>query len=945
MNNNLTASTSSSPSSFSRTRLWSEDNPEAHGEAAHSPEDDGPHRKRTKRGRGPLSCKECRRRKLRCDRNIPCSSCIKRGEGNVCEWDEKPPEIPSQPFALASDLDAALQRISKLESLIENMQQDAASKNTRDNRTSPSRRSTGGLPETRTRTPANFLRHINTPANDIDSETEEAAVALEEFAMGTRSLPQPRQRGHIERDVQQPRSQPHSGSSASFSPDYPTILVPSDTGSRGTWVLASRYGVDWLQTRVQVEAALRALPSRQICDYLFSLYFNNLEWLWRTHHRPSFAREYRTFWDLYLQGRAADVDPSWLALLFATFACAVTGIPDDRPPVFESFSENDIVLLARGLYEAAQVTLRASEPSFSPSFRALQTIILFAAYLQFYGMSFNEGKSDQAQMFIWLAIGIRMAMSMGYHRLGDNPHTMPPDDPAFPKGPSSLKREMAKRIWSTLHFLDGKASSAGIPSMIDNKGCTTGPPLNVNDDALGMEVNIQPLPMAQATDISLELVRPPPPVILLPPTPGVPQARCQFVLAGHDIFEALHERKPITYEAVLALDQTYWVIYDSCATLLRPDYVPPPGEPQHWKWSRALLSSGTHNRLLRLHRPFMSRGYTNPKFSHSTRACIASARAILRTQSAVVDYLPSRFWPLNLHSIGAIVVLFIDIFHHIRHPNPSLSPDADSNSTHNNSNNSSIGYAAEYAADIANTLAIFKTSEAARAPPVRAIARQGQRVVHRLLEAEARLRAGSSGVGFRDIAKEISSSERGSTWAGLTQGSSVALPAGGTDAMPPPATPAHLPTPSMTPASMSAATSPWLADTQAMDMDASASSTYLSPEEIDRLIQSMGMEDANSGINGTGTGAGTTRAGSATPPNWLAGLGLDFEFRDLGLGVDAWRWDGAEASGAGEVTGWLGSNVGGWDGVGSVSGNVNGGEDAGSRGFDVGADWASGMLW
>ncbi|TFY71887.1 hypothetical protein EVG20_g1101 [Dentipellis fragilis] len=917
MNSNLTASTSSSPSTFARTRLWSEDNPDGHDEATHSHEDDGPHRKRTKRGRGPLSCKE-----------YPESHMMhERGEGNICEWDERPPEISSQPFALASDLDAALQRISKLESLIQSIQQDAAPNNPHD-KLSPVHRTMGVSSEMNSRSPIHGSRNTSAPANDIDSETEEAAVALEEFAMGTRSLPQSRQRGHIERFIPQPRNQLHSGSSVSSPSDYPTILVPSDTGSRGMWVLASRYEVNWLQPRTQVEAALRALPSRQICDYLFSLYFNNLEWLWRTHHRPSFAREYRTFWDLYIQGRAAEVDPSWLALLFATFACAVTGIPDDRPPVFDSYSENDIILLARSLYEAAQVTLRASEPSFSPSFRALQAIILFAAYLQFYGMSFNEGKSDQAQMFIWLAIGIRMAMSMGYHRLGDNPHIMPPDDPAFPKGPSSLKREMAKRIWSTLHFLDGKASSAGVPSMIDNKGCTTGPPLNVNDDALGIEIDIQPLPMAQATDISLEL------------------ARCQFVLAGHDIFEALHERKPITYEAVLELDPTYWAIYDSCATLLRPDYVAPPNEPQHWKWSRALLSSGTHNRdtrvvayaslqLLRLHRPFMSRGYTNAKLSPSTRACIASARAILRTQSAVIDYLPSRFWPLNLHSIGAIVVLFIDIFHHIRHPNssPGSSSDVDSN------NNSSIGYAAEYAADIANTLAIFKKSESARAPPVRAIARQGQRVVHSLLEAETRLRgAGSGAGGFRDIAKEISSSERGSTWAGLTQGSSVPLPAGdtdtGTDMMPPPAAPAPLPTPSTTPASVSASTSPWLADTHAMDMD--ASSTYLSPEEVDRLIQRT--------VTGTGTGAGAgAGTGSATPPNWLAGLGLEFELRDLGLGADGRRWDGEGAAGMGEVTGWLGENAGGWDGTGNVAGNSN--EDTGSRGFDVGADWASGMLW
>ncbi|EJD41075.1 hypothetical protein AURDEDRAFT_186732 [Auricularia subglabra TFB-10046 SS5] len=37
-----------------------------------------------KRSRGPVSCAECRRLKLKCDRRLPCSSCTKRGCAAIC---------------------------------------------------------------------------------------------------------------------------------------------------------------------------------------------------------------------------------------------------------------------------------------------------------------------------------------------------------------------------------------------------------------------------------------------------------------------------------------------------------------------------------------------------------------------------------------------------------------------------------------------------------------------------------------------------------------------------------------------------------------------------------------------------------------------------------------------------------------------------------------------
>ena len=42
-----------------------------------------------------------------------------------------------------------------------------------------------------------------------------------------------------------------------------------------------------------------------------------------------------------------------------------------------------------------------------------------------------------------------------------------------------------------------------------------------------------------------------------------------------------------------------------------------------------VLASGVHNRLLRLWRPWMTRGYRDPKYAPATKVCVDSARSIV----------------------------------------------------------------------------------------------------------------------------------------------------------------------------------------------------------------------------------------------------------------------------------------------------------------------------
>ncbi|GAA5999855.1 hypothetical protein JCM10207_005938 [Rhodosporidiobolus poonsookiae] len=71
--------------------------------------------KRT-RQRAALSCQECRRLKLKCDRNFPCSSCRRRNCADICPSGVSKP--PGRAVRVAAEFALLLRRVDELEALV-----------------------------------------------------------------------------------------------------------------------------------------------------------------------------------------------------------------------------------------------------------------------------------------------------------------------------------------------------------------------------------------------------------------------------------------------------------------------------------------------------------------------------------------------------------------------------------------------------------------------------------------------------------------------------------------------------------------------------------------------------------------------------------------------------------------------------------------------------------
>ncbi|KAI8981354.1 fungal-specific transcription factor domain-containing protein [Trametes punicea] len=81
---------------------------------------DGQAARRKKPGRAPVSCAECRRLKLRCDRKVPCETCTKRGCAALCPDGSLP--TTKGPKKSAADVEKYKKKVQQLEATLQALQ-------------------------------------------------------------------------------------------------------------------------------------------------------------------------------------------------------------------------------------------------------------------------------------------------------------------------------------------------------------------------------------------------------------------------------------------------------------------------------------------------------------------------------------------------------------------------------------------------------------------------------------------------------------------------------------------------------------------------------------------------------------------------------------------------------------------------------------------------------
>ncbi|KAJ7487925.1 hypothetical protein FB451DRAFT_1225947 [Mycena latifolia] len=574
--------------------------------AASTSDPDAARPAKRKRVRQKASCLACQRRKGRCDQieGDRCEGCIKRKE--ECVW-----ETPTLVGNVTDDVAATIGHLTRRVAILE---RQMALKQDR-------------VPGARTSEPT--PTHTESPSYSVDTprtETEDAAQALEDMALGRR------QYHALGLNSEVPGSRAHNTSfvaPGAITSIFLETQPPKHAPHRGA--------------QSENDTFLKSLPTRLVSDTLVQIFLTDISWIYQIIHGPIFLDECRQLWWAIEKGTDHVIDPAWFACYFMILACAASSLnARNVPPALRHYAASDVAGLPRVWYRTAEIALQASSWAAKPQLRAVQAILLKISFERPGSQQSADDSDEGTSFFVWLAAATRISQLLGLHRLGSDPNTMPPDDPALPAQPCLLKRELAKRIFffCLVHDWIFVTASPGM-SQIHVNSYDTDSPLNLDEEELGLTMTVPEHPPNYMSVYSYMKN-----LFIL----------AQFQRVATDLSQ---QRAPVGYATILQLDAGLQ------KEIHRLEHLCDFSNPLLSSYHRPLILAILHNRVVRLHRSFFMRGM-NPKtpedkqYKESVTASLRSAEAVCQMLCELGEDGHRKFlWWVPAYGLGSCIVLFV----------------------------------------------------------------------------------------------------------------------------------------------------------------------------------------------------------------------------------------------------------------------------------------------
>ncbi|KAJ5587535.1 uncharacterized protein N7459_003300 [Penicillium hispanicum] len=318
-----------------------------------------------KRNRIQLSCTQCRQAKLKCDRERPCSQCIKKGRASICIF--KPPVARKRPTTSMQN------RLEHLESLVKGAMASL-----------PSNGHDGSASNSLTFSP-DSASQLQAPT-DIRGTSVETPIYAEDGVSNASGqvILGPNETTYVGAthwaamldDIEQVKTY--------FNEVEGEASLPDESVRSG---LSLFFDPESLTTK---EDLLAALPERPIVNRLIYRYFNSNSPALHVIHKPTFQNNYRKFWS----------DPhgspiSWLALIYSIMGLAIfaaLGAGEENADLRGTPIE--MIRTYRGCCAQCLVLSNNAQPG-------PYTLEAFLIYIE-------------------VAVAVRLALRMGLHRDSDN---------------------------------------------------------------------------------------------------------------------------------------------------------------------------------------------------------------------------------------------------------------------------------------------------------------------------------------------------------------------------------------------------------------------------------------------------------------------------------------------------------------------------------------------
>ncbi|ATY59146.1 C6 zinc finger domain containing [Cordyceps militaris] len=437
-----------------------------------------------KRQRVRLSCLECRRRKLSCDRGFPCERCIKSGTPDRCSYESRtgevvnasagvPPQfaqLDSRRFGLADavagfasrDPDVLRQdhdRIRRLELEIAQLKTQLLRPGASASFDGSTIAGTNSPATQKDETSPHDAADPNAPRPEVQ-ECIDATNASDEKV----ELRFFRGKGFRTRYFG-----PHNASMAFVEL---TGLCPFMRETADEWLRPVIIHDRKDRKRRQEERELMfdqpdpelesLLPSKEEADALVSIYLDQFEQIHRIVHIPTFKKEYEAYWTPGANKRYA----AFTAMLLAMMAVTST------VHTHESLKFVGMMSSAR---HCAEKWIKSADDWVNDQSQKHRRLIHYqVACLLYLAKRVNTYKKKR----FWTGSGalIQNGIAVGLHR-----------EPSHMANKITIyNQEMRRRIWTTIQEFDMQASfDHGLPTLLSQLHYDTSPPRNLDDEDFG----------------------------------------------------------------------------------------------------------------------------------------------------------------------------------------------------------------------------------------------------------------------------------------------------------------------------------------------------------------------------------------------------------------------------------------------------------------------------
>ncbi|KAJ5093176.1 hypothetical protein N7456_009037 [Penicillium angulare] len=369
-----------------------------------------------------LACQPCTKKKIKCDKLVPCDNCIKRGHPNICSRSSgengnldsiSQQEITGRVEPVSATLDGAAERMMELmQSLVKR------------------------------------IEHIE----ERQHRPEEGRVDLNIPALSHNE-------SHTIGDIGQ---RPNNIS---------TSLTNTTTAIRGSLsslrsILDEEHDFNQIEDR-QREFLQQFVPDESCATQLVQYHTESLLWSHGGYHAPTLKQEVDRFFSAQNgQITSATEGLQWLSLLFAIISGSIISASAILAEKW-GFQKEEQSLLSKRWHDAALECLHSSRYLSNHSLYTLQAIVVLntSAYMLGYMQSQN----------VLNATGIRIAQNMGMHRMGSETEGL---------SEGLIHRETCRRTWYALvrqdYFFIPFSDSYGVRPVFNK----TTPPRNCRDEEM-----------------------------------------------------------------------------------------------------------------------------------------------------------------------------------------------------------------------------------------------------------------------------------------------------------------------------------------------------------------------------------------------------------------------------------------------------------------------------